>query len=80
MAQEYDNTNTIAIFKADKGDNPKRPDYSGNLNCEGTEYKVSVWIRDSKTGNTFLSGQMHATQETKKQPQAPKKDHFKNDI
>jgi len=28
----YDNTNKIAIFKNDKGDNPKRPDYRGTLN------------------------------------------------
>lgn len=58
MAEQYDNTNTIAIFKADKGDNPKRPDYTGSLNCNGTDFRVSLWMRESKTGTKFLSGQI----------------------
>ena len=81
MAQEYDNTNTIAIFKADKGDNPKRPDYSGNLNCEGTEYKVSLWMRESKTGTKFLSGQIQPKEEPKnKSSKAQSIDEFKDDL
>jgi hypothetical protein len=58
MAEQYDNTNTIAIFKADKGDNPKRPDYTGSLNCNGTDFRVSLWMKESKTGTKFLSGQI----------------------
>jgi hypothetical protein len=45
MAEQYDKTNTIAIFKADKGDNPKRPDYTGSLNCNGTDFRVSLWMK-----------------------------------
>lgn len=80
MAQEYDNTNTIAIFKSDKGDNPKRPDYSGVLNCEGTEYKVALWLRESKNGDKFLSGQIQPKEEPKNQPQAQSIDEFKDDL
>lgn len=58
MAEQYDNTNKIAIFKADKGSNPKRPDYTGSLNCNGTDFNVSLWMRESKTGTKFLSGQI----------------------
>lgn len=47
----YDNTNKIAIFKNDKGDNPKRPDYRGTLNIDGREYKCSLWIREKKDGS-----------------------------
>jgi hypothetical protein len=55
MAQQYDNTNTFTLFKNDKGDNPKRPDYTGTLNSEGVEFRLSGWIREGKNGK-FISG------------------------
>jgi hypothetical protein len=52
---EYDNTNSFALFKNNKGDNPKRPDYTGNLNLDGIEFRISGWIREGKNGK-FISG------------------------
>jgi hypothetical protein len=69
MAQ-YDNTNTFALFKNDKGDNPKRPDYAGTANVDGIEFRISGWIREGKNGK-FISGsvQMKETQgETRSKP------------
>jgi len=54
MAQ-YDNTNTFALFKNDKGDNPKRPDYRGKLNVDGIEFTLSGWVREGANGK-FISG------------------------
>jgi hypothetical protein len=54
MAQ-YDNTNTFSLFKNDKGDNPKRPDYTGNMNVDGIEFRISGWIREGQKGK-FISG------------------------
>lgn len=52
----YDNTNTGALFRNDKGDNPKRPDYRGTLDVDGRQLRVSGWIRESKKdGSKFLS-------------------------
>jgi hypothetical protein len=42
MADQYDNTNSGAIWKY-TSDNPKAPQYKGNINVEGVEYKVSAW-------------------------------------
>lgn len=55
MAQQYDNTNTFTLFKNDKGDNPKRPDYTGLANVDGIEFRISGWIREGKNGK-FISG------------------------
>ena len=69
MAQ-YDNTNTFALFKNDKGDNPKRPDYAGTAIVVGIELRISGWIREGKNGK-FISGsvQMKETQgETRSKP------------
>jgi hypothetical protein len=52
---EYDNTNTFVLFKNDKGDNPKRPDYAGTMNVDGIEFRMSGWIRESAKGK-FVSG------------------------
>jgi len=57
----YDNTNSGVLFKNDKGDNPKRPDYRGSLNVGGAEYNISGWIRKSKkTGDSFMSLKIEA--------------------
>lgn len=46
----YDNTNKGTLFKNDKGDNPKRPDYQGKINVKGTEFKLAAWIQTPKNG------------------------------
>ena len=53
--QEYDNTNSGALFQAKEKRTAKSPDYSGNLDVEGQEYWISGWKRKSKAGKVFLS-------------------------
>jgi uncharacterized protein (DUF736 family) len=48
---QYDNTNSGTLFKNDKGDNDKRPDYKGKIDINGTEYNLSAWVREMKSGN-----------------------------
>ena len=61
MAEEYDDSNRFVLFKQDKGDNPNRPDYTGNVNVEGKEYRLAAWIRESKNGLKYLSGTVDKT-------------------
>ena len=59
---EYDNTNRFALFKNEKGDNPNRPDYTGNITLEGgKEMRMSAWIRESQSGLKYLSGTLSET-------------------
>ena len=51
---EYDNTNTGALFKADKKSD-KHPDYTGSLNAGGKDYFISSWLKTSKAGTKFMS-------------------------
>jgi len=60
---EYDNNNTFVLFKNDKGDNPKRPDYTGNVTVNGAIMKLSGWIRESNAGAKFISGQLQTKDE-----------------
>jgi uncharacterized protein (DUF736 family) len=51
----YDNTNSGALFKNDKGGNEQRPDYKGTLNVNGQEYWISAWLKSSKAGQKYMS-------------------------
>lgn len=52
---EYDNNMRGVLFKNDKGDNPKRPDMTGNMEIDGTKYRISAWNKTSQKGTDFLS-------------------------
>ena len=38
-----------AMFKNDKGDNPARPDYRGDIMLGGVLYEISGWIKPKPT-------------------------------
>lgn len=42
------------LFRNDKGDNAKRPDYRGEVNVGGTVYELAGWKKDGARG-PFLS-------------------------
>lgn len=46
-----------AMFKNDKGDNPARPDYRGDIMLGGVLYEVSGWIKPlpSDASKRFMS-------------------------
>lgn len=43
-----------ALFRNDKGDNPKRPDYKGSALIDGIHYWMDAWVKDGNSGK-FLS-------------------------
>ena len=57
--------NTFSLFANDKGDNPKRPDYKGDIILpDGTKMRLSAWVRESRNGERkFLSGKVEPMQD-----------------
>ena len=49
----------ISLFVNDKGDNPKRPDYTGKGMFKGEEVHLSMWKSTSKNGLDYLSGRIN---------------------
>jgi hypothetical protein len=46
---------TFSLFKNDKGDNPKRPDYRGDgMDMAGNAIEISAWLKDGAKGK-FMS-------------------------
>jgi len=64
MSNYQPQPNTFSLFANDKGDNPKRPDYRGELIMpDGTKMRLSAWVRESQGGKRYLSGKVEPMQE-----------------
>jgi len=48
MANYQSQDGSGALFKNDKGDNPARPDYRGDVTVGGVTYELSAWIKPMK--------------------------------
>lgn len=55
------------LFKNDKGDNPSRPDYRGEITIDGRTYELSSWIKDGQKGK-FMSIAAKPKEERQEQP------------
>ena len=42
--------NSGVLFRSDKKDNERAPDYKGNITVNGQDYWLSAWIKDGKSG------------------------------
>lgn len=51
---QYDDTNRGVLFRNDKT-KETQPDYTGKINVDGTEKRISAWLKQSKSGTPFLS-------------------------
>jgi uncharacterized protein (DUF736 family) len=52
---QYDNTNSGALFRNERKQTDKHPDYTGNINVNGVDFWLSAWIKKSKAGQPFMS-------------------------
>jgi hypothetical protein len=66
---DYDDTNRGAIFKNDKTADIQ-PDYTGKINVDGVEKRIALWIRESKSGNKYMSAAISDPQPAQSQPQS----------
>jgi hypothetical protein len=57
MAEQYDNNMRFAMFKNNKT-KETQPDYTGILTMNNKELRLSGWIRKSKNGVDYVSGQV----------------------
>lgn len=67
---EYDNTNTGVLFKNDRKETDKHPDYTGSINFEGTECWLSAWIKEGKNGKFFSMSVRPKDQQAKPKTEA----------
>lgn len=51
----YDNTNSGVLFKNDRRETDRHPEYTGNGNLNGVEFWINAWVKESKNGKKFFS-------------------------
>lgn len=55
MTQQYDNTNSGALFDNSRKTTANHPDFNGSLDVGGIQYWISGWKKKDRNGNTFVS-------------------------
>lgn len=69
MAYETKN-NTGSLFKNDRKQSDKHPDYKGSAVVSGQEVWMSAWIKKSRDGQTYMSFAFEPKQEQAKRAAA----------
>jgi len=73
---EFDNTDRGALFKNTDKTSDKQPDYRGNLNVGGIEFRLSGWRKVSKNGLHYLSLSIQPKNSDAAQPKQSRIDDF----
>jgi len=76
----YDNNLTGALFKNDKKETEKHPDYRGQCEVEGTQYWLSAWLNTSSKGAKYMSLKFKAKDDAPKQDAPAQDDDLSDQI
>ena len=68
-----ENDNSGALFKNDRKEQEKQPDYKGSLTVNGSEYWISAWLNESSKGVKYMGLKVNL-KEQQQAPAAPKND------
>jgi len=54
MSKQYDDTDKGSLFRNEKKETDRHPDYTGSINVGGSDYWLSAWKNTAKSGQTYL--------------------------
>jgi uncharacterized protein (DUF736 family) len=75
----YDNTNSGVLFRNDKKQSDKHPDFTGTMDVEGREYWLSSWVNESKDGRKYFKMSL-TPKDSQKPDQAPQQQIASEDV
>ena len=78
---EHNDMNRGVLFKNDRKENDRQPDYTGKINVKGTEQRLSAWVQTSSKGMKYLSIACSDPLPKEDQPQAqPSVEEFNDEV
>jgi hypothetical protein len=72
--KKYDDRDRGTLFRNDRKNGDKSPDYKGSINVGGVEHWLNGWIRESKRGEKFMSLSVKPKEEPALTKKAPAED------
>jgi uncharacterized protein (DUF736 family) len=72
--------NTGSLFRNDRKNNEKSPDYNGSCLIGGREYWINGWVKESKSGKKFFSFAFKEKEERKVDPAPSKTTDLDDDV
>jgi len=60
--KQYDETNRCTLWMQEDKKNPKAPDFSGTVNVNGTDFRLSLWKKKTNSGKKILSGSVQTAE------------------
>ena len=74
---QYDNTNSGVLFRNDKKQSDKHPDFNGSINSDGRDYWLSAWVNETKDGKKYFKLSLTA-KDGQKQAAPQQQDNFQD--
>lgn len=65
---QYDNTNSGVLFRNEKKQTEKHPDFTGSINSEGREFFLSAWVNEAKDGRKYFKLSLSPKDDKSAQP------------
>ena len=50
-----ENKNSGALFRNDKRETEKHPEYTGKITIEGKDYYLSAWVNEMRNGQKYFA-------------------------
>ena len=50
-----DNKNSGALFRNEKRETEKHPEYTGKITIEGKDYYLSAWVNEMRNGQKYFA-------------------------
>ena len=78
MAGYEHKENSGSLFRNDRKEQDKHPDYKGSCMVNGVVLEMAAWIKESSSGTKFMS--IRFSEQRDKPAQSPKKEEKNDDI
>jgi hypothetical protein len=69
----YDNTNTGIMYRNDRKESDKHPDFTGTINIDGTDYWLSGWVKEGRDGTKMAGKKFFSLAFKPKEDSAPRR-------